>query len=634
MALIDTTSKKFRIAAAALSVGALLALSACGGGGGGGTAMSTGGPAGPGGQPDTGGQPTVTPLAPATGLAASAATPTPAYARSASDTLAALLPNASNSFAPLSSTLERNFGEPASASVTDDAHVKAISSDGANGFRVTYVIGTEEQTVHFEVGDYGAFPGESTSYYKEVAGRRYWLWGNSDSISGSEKNRGSTRFRYLDRMGTQVDAAPRKRILMTYGARTDSDRLPGGSATYAGDMSADGYATDDPIERNDMSGAIRLTVEFAEGALAGQVRQIWLRSRGRSWILAPASVYLDISDGRIVDGQLTAKWREVNPGDDDTFTGDLLGEFYGPGAEEVGGVINGANSEQVMAGQFGARKFELEPSVPADTSFQPLSLSGVDRDFVTDTVDYARDTAVRTIESDGANGFHVTYVVDGELHNVHLAASDTFHFPSGITYQKQQAGALYRLLDEAGSFSGAPEFSHFNVSEWQVNGFADNGQQTSIRRGFMTFGAVTDDAGMPSGSATYSGRAAGADWEGPDFADRTSFNGNLTLTADFDGGSIGGSITGITVPGASRPEVIDGSLVFDNGRISGSRFTADVTGAPLPPTVTRMAGTATGEFYGPAAAEVGGVFRGKTTGVDPDGPFSSVWHGWFGGRKQ
>ena len=42
----------------------------------------------------------------------------------------------------------------------------------------------------------------------------------------------------------------------------------------------------------------------------------------------------------------------------------------------------------------------------------------------------------------------------------------------------------------------------------------------------------------------------------------------------------------------------------------------------------RYEGTASGQFYGPAAAEVGGVFQGTHTGE------SSVLQGWFGGTKQ
>ena len=60
---------------------------------------------------------------------------------------------------------------------------------------------------------------------------------------------------------------------------------------------------------------------------------------------------LDISGGRIVGSRFTADWMGV---DTDTtsvpedsvrgFSGAMFGEFYGPAAEEVGGVLNGGRA--------------------------------------------------------------------------------------------------------------------------------------------------------------------------------------------------------------------------------------------------------------------------------------------------
>ena len=145
----------------------------------------------------------------------------------------------------------------------------------------------------------------------------------------------------------------------------------------------------------------------------------------------------------------------------------------------------------------------------------------------------------------------------------------------------------------------------------------------------MTYGVATEVADLPTGSATYSGRVAGNEWDGPSFiTNRGSFNGNLSLTANFDAGSVGGSVTGIQyrAPGETDFGPFGGSLSFDNGAISGDGFTADLAG-PQGQT-GRYEGTASGQFYGPAAAEVGGVFQGTHTGE------SSVLQGWFGGTKQ
>ena len=113
------------------------------------------------------------------GLAQSAATPV--HAGSANDTLATLLPDATNQFAPLTSTLRRDWGESTTAPA-NDSHIKTIASDGSNGFHVTYVVGGDERMIHFAEADYVA------EDYIHGGGRRHWLWSYTDSYHGADKN--------------------------------------------------------------------------------------------------------------------------------------------------------------------------------------------------------------------------------------------------------------------------------------------------------------------------------------------------------------------------------------------------------------------------------------------------------------
>ena len=60
----------------------------------------------------------------------------------------------------------------------------------------------------------------------------------------------------------------------------------------------------------------------------------------------------EIADGRIKDGQFTAtligRDSDPNTSFDESlrgFTGAILGEFYGPGADEVGGVVSAQRDE-------------------------------------------------------------------------------------------------------------------------------------------------------------------------------------------------------------------------------------------------------------------------------------------------
>ena len=81
------------------------------------------------------------------------------------------------------------------------------------------------------------------------------------------------------------------------------------------------------------------------------------------------TTWFEIGKGRIVDGQFTATLtgRDSNAAAamDDTvrgYEGGVLGEFYGPAAEEVGGVLNASRSDRVMVGMFGGT--QLDPDGP------------------------------------------------------------------------------------------------------------------------------------------------------------------------------------------------------------------------------------------------------------------------------
>ena len=120
----------------------------------------------------------------ADGLAQSAATPV--HAGSANDTLATLLPDATNQFAPLSSTLRIDRGESTTAPA-NDSHIKTIASDGNNGFHVTYVVGDDERMIHFEEADYIV---SDYAFYKEVDGANYYFWSWTNAYHGADKNLG------------------------------------------------------------------------------------------------------------------------------------------------------------------------------------------------------------------------------------------------------------------------------------------------------------------------------------------------------------------------------------------------------------------------------------------------------------
>ena len=306
-------------------------------------------------------------LTPATGLTPSMAAPV--RAKDAGDTLANLLPNPTNRFAPLSSSLKLTLGGTPRSEFSDEVHVSAISSDGANGFRVTYVVDAEERTVHFRESDWESdFSG---IYSRELAGEGYEnarLWSQTDSFNGAEKDRGSTEFTYFDAIASSFYKGEEDAdhlTYLTYGARTEA--MPAtGTATWLGRMRAKiwdrNWDRENP-DTTDLYGDLNLTVDIEEGVLAGHIGRLrtWDSSQN-TWLPLPDSTGFEIDNGEMVDGQFTADLTGVDTDPSAPlyrsmrgFEGDMLGEFYGPAAQEVGGVLNARRQVdgRVASGWFG-----------------------------------------------------------------------------------------------------------------------------------------------------------------------------------------------------------------------------------------------------------------------------------------
>ena len=646
----------------ALLMTAVLAGAISGCSGGGSTTMDTGtGMTGGGGMP-------VDPLDPPAGLAQSQATPV--NSSSATDTLAALVPDSANQFAPLTSSIEREFG--ASTTTTSEAYVKAIASDGANGFRVTFVAGGEEQSVHFEEDDYDS---ASYWYYKEVDGVEYWLGSLTDSYHGAEKNRGTPRFRYVDLSWSYIDdtggegAADQSNL--AYGARTDAAALPSGSASYAGVATANTYLKSDPSRshQESMRGTLRLAANFDDSTLDGMILEIRKRTRDASgswnaWSTLPDTTRYEIADGRIVNGQFTATLTGTDsnaaaaPADTVSgYEGGILGEFYGPAAEEVGGVLNASSDDRVMTGAFAGSQTDPDAAPPTGlhrnmaapvyassasdtfedltdqgTRFSPLT-SALRRDYLALNSALDDETYIEHVWFEGKDDtfkIHIAYVLYGQEQKAEFGAAD---YDPQNEFEKEIEGGGQWLWSITGSFCCDSAYSYldvYNFGQWIAS---------LSYRTYTTMGVRTDPANMPAGSATYTGgiRADGYRQDSPSNDFRNSVRGDLNLTADFDAGTLEGNVSGIQArpQGGSWSRLSDTtSFEIGNGQIAGGQFTATLTGADtnstaaLDDSLRGYEGSVLGEFYGPAAEEVGGVF---TATRDED---RRVLAGALHGRKQ
>ena len=323
------------------------------------------------------------------GLAASPASPV--YAANDEDTLASLLPGGEVLFAPLSAALlidslgnDRGVREPDLGA----AYVEAVSGDGAGGFRVNYVIDGIETPVHFGTDRFGYYyGGDWNAFYfsdaETTEDDEYQLWPDIGSFDtgpedqtatrrNTDRNDGSSEFTYLDinawhdnRGGASL------RGYSTYGVRTRPENLPLGSATYEGRMQAEIWDSHAPYLDNQtlIRGAVTLEADLDAHEISGRIDEIYTRpawAYGSEYKPLTGGNSIDISSTTIDEGRFTAHWigndLDANAANRDTvrgFEGMMLGEFYGPTAEEAGGVLSGRREatdftpEQYLIGGFG-----------------------------------------------------------------------------------------------------------------------------------------------------------------------------------------------------------------------------------------------------------------------------------------
>ena len=384
----------------------------------------------------------------------------------------------------------RRVAEVGLGSSDGDLHVKSIAGDydavgGDEEIVVTYEFDDGEVlTASFTTDDYDA---EEGSWHKEIEGADVWFWFNT----------GRREFRHS--AGAGGDSSEDGVSVFSYstiGARTEAANMPAGTATYYGRAHAGSWLKDEPSSnpnRQRIDGALRLTADFAGSTLDGRITDIQVRKGNESnrtdW---PETTYLAIDEGQIVDGQFTAKLTGMDsnanaPMDESLsgYGGDVLGEFYGPAAEEVGGVFNASRDDRVMIGWLGGAQFD--PDRLAASPRTAVSV-GVDRDFSASTSQLTDAASVTAVENDGADGFYVTYMVDGAAQRIHLPVSV---YDPGDRIFETEGPPDYGIWERANSYSKSAEFDHFSVNGWYVSNYenAPDGSQTTpdccINRGTL-----------------------------------------------------------------------------------------------------------------------------------------------------
>ena len=296
-----------------------------------------------------------------------------AYAASADDTLANLLGGGEMAFSALSAAIRRDFLGADSGTAHPSlggAYVKSVAGDGAGGFRVALVIDGRESLVHFRAEETNARNIALGEAEDNLTAYTLFPWTHSFRADPNNPSTdGSYTYDYLDLKGWTAGAVAWNQIrgFVAYGVRTTSENLSG-RAGYHGRVQAEFWNADDPNWNTQTSllGTLHLQANLDEGEISGRIDELLARPPG-------AATYQPMADGNVIDiastpidaARFIAAWTgsdaNVNAAPDETirgFSGNLLGEFYGPAAEEIGGVIGGRRAatdstpEQFLVGGF------------------------------------------------------------------------------------------------------------------------------------------------------------------------------------------------------------------------------------------------------------------------------------------
>ena len=601
----------------------------------------------------TGGMPALRILPLTAGPGQNLSDASPVFARDETSTLKATLADPANVIPALSALVARHRGDEQGTELGEEFFVKSIRRNASGEYVVDYVLFDEDHQV--------TIPNNAADCTNAcrvtVNGREFSFWNATDNDADTasfEDGLGEYEYFASHRILYRPENT-QGRLRFVFGVRTEN--LPMGTATYHGELDTRTWKTTDPDidQRQFIAGTMRIVANFDMRALEGRVYRIrGIEPGGDSRSTWPTSSFT-LTNGRIVNGQFTATLTGVDsdpntPLDESVrgFMGHVLGEFYGPNAEEVGGVVSatrdvaGTADDRVLYGFIGGRKIDRLTGV---TDSEAL-LSGIDRDFEADS------TALTAVEMPTvevtADGYRITYMVDGQAHTVELSESDFGSNPTNsgrATRYDKTDGPDYIFWDETGAFERMRSMritanrgfrpEHFDVNGWLITHRDALGDATSATYKYLVYGNRTTTGNMPTtGTASYDAGFRAREWptdQAVPASDASAkvYRGQLNLSADFGSSTVTGTATGIeSRPGAtgSRYDTVSGGLSF-NATINGNGLSAtDLSGSG--DLAGYSGGRVNGAFYGPGAAEVAGVLDVT------DGAQNKALTGYFGGQKQ
>ena len=318
----------------------------------------------------------------------------PVYAQSASDTVDSMK---GTPFPALGTAIRRVWidtdGQPGSddgtTSLSTRAHVSTITEHANGGATAVFVVEGQEHVINFPAEKF-----EANTYPEDIhrVGDVEFQLSDDDLGSTDPLKMDYYRLSYWSFHQDDADVGYSGHIVR--GARTGAD-LPMGTVRYDGKFygrfhSTAGHPGWTPPERfgpgatgnrRALWGRIHLEANLTDLTISGNVDTLWMESaRTRvdddnvlpgEWSELPDTTSIAISEGSIAGGRFVTTWAgrdtdPTNPAETSArgFAGDIVGDFYGPSAEEAAGLFNGSRAAtgttpgQVIWGTFGVEKDE------------------------------------------------------------------------------------------------------------------------------------------------------------------------------------------------------------------------------------------------------------------------------------
>lgn len=261
---------------------------------------------------------------------------------------------------------------------SDGTHVVSVTRTDGGGATVVAVVDGQTQSVDFSAE-------QLTDSTAGVSAGGYWWDVTTTYVSGESDPLPHLHYDlhywgvWPHNMEDPANIDHEVAGYVVQGNQTAPANLPGGTATYTGNIGGDLWDYGDSEEspellftthHRDFWGELTLQADLANGMISGEATNIWVQDTqedGQEWREWPDTTAMQFAGGRIVDGRFVLGWTGSETDDDAAdatslrgFTGDMLGAFYGPAGEEAAGMLNGrrpatdTTDAQVIVGYFGA----------------------------------------------------------------------------------------------------------------------------------------------------------------------------------------------------------------------------------------------------------------------------------------